>query len=154
MEDLIRNLDDATAERILATITRPRLRAGGVEAGWTPELGRALGEAFDVAPAAGGATSAGDLARQALLVLAEDPQHREGLAALIRGPRPESFGVVTTAVVVSAVLVVLQTHVKFERDKTGHWSVKAEKKPTKDALLAPLVQKLLGFLSTRPPGTA
>jgi hypothetical protein len=44
------------------------------------------------------------------------------------------------------VLVVLQTHVKFERDKAGRWSVKIEKKPTDNSLLKPLVQKLLSFI--------
>ena len=43
-----------------------------------------------------------------------------------------------------AVLIVLQTHVKFERTPDGKWSLKVEKKPTSDSLLKGLVQKLIG----------
>ena len=35
---------------------------------------------------------------------------------------------------VSAVLIVLQTHLRFEKDKQGKWSIIMEKKPT-DATL-------------------
>lgn len=45
----------------------------------------------------------------------------------------------------SAVLFVLGTHVVFERDKTGKWRFKVEKKPTDTTLLKALMQKLLGF---------
>ena len=89
--------------------------------------------------------SEGDLARQALLLLADDPQNREALAALIAGPPPESFEVVGTVALVAAMLVVLQTHVLFERDKDGKIHIKIEKKPTRDSLLKDLVQKLFGF---------
>ncbi len=82
--------------------------------------------------------SEGDLAGQTLLVLSEVPECRGPLSALVDGPRSVSF-----------ILVVPQTHVKIERDKKGKLSVLIEKKPTKDALLKPLVQKLLSFI---PPG--
>jgi len=152
MDDAICRLDDATATRVLAAVTRARLRDGGPGAEWTPELARALREAFDVPPDAGGTASEGDLARQALLVLDEDPRDHEALAALIEGPAAQSFGVVTTAVVVSGVLFALQTHVEFEY-KDGKVHVKVKKTPTSDSLLKPLVEKLLGFFSARPPGT-
>jgi len=47
----------------------------------------------------------------------------------------------------TAVLIALQTHLRFERDKKGQWALHVEKRPTKDALLKPLVEKLLGFIS-------
>jgi hypothetical protein len=47
--------------------------------------------------------------------------------------------------VVAAVLVVLQTHVKFDRDKDGRWSLKIEKKPAGDKLLANLAGKFLSL---------
>jgi len=150
MDDMIRGLDDSQAVRVLTTFARVRLRAGGVaETEWTPELDRALRQDFPAEADAGRAASVseGDLARQALLLLADDPQNRDALAALIAGPPPESFEVVGTVALLAAMLVVLQTHVLFERDKDGKIHIKIEKKPTRDNLLKDLVQKLLGFFS-------
>ena len=45
----------------------------------------------------------------------------------------------------AAVLIVLQTRVKFERGRDGKYSLLVEKKPTSDALLKGLVQKLLSY---------
>ncbi len=99
MDDMIRGLDDSQAVRVLKTFARVRLRAGDVaETEWTPELDRALRQDFPAEADAGRAASVseGDLARQALLLLADDPQNRDALAALIAGPPPESFEVVGT----------------------------------------------------------
>ena len=150
MDDRIRGPDDAQAVRVLATFARAWLRAGGVaETEWTPELDRALRQDFPAEADAGRAASVseGDLARQALLLLADDPQNREALAALIEGPPPESFEVVGTVALFAATLVVLQTHVLFERDRDGKIHIKIEKKPTRDSLLKDLVQELRGFFS-------
>jgi hypothetical protein len=88
----------------------------------------------------------GDLARSALLLLASEPDYREGLAALMASPPPERMlGPWETMALASAVLVVLQTHFKFERDKQGRWTVKLEKKPTNTKLLTAVIQKLLGM---------
>src|SRR5271165_572614 len=152
MDDMIRGLDDSQAVRVLTTFARVRLRAGGVaETEWTPELDRALRQDFPAEADAGraGSVSEGDLTRQALLLLADDPQNREALAALIAGPPPESFEVVGTVALVAAMLVVLQTHVLFERDRDGKMHIKLEKKPTQDSLLKDLVQKLFGFFHRR-----
>ena len=150
MDDMIRGLDDSQAVRVLTTFARARLRAGDVaETEWTPELDRALRQDFPAEADAGRAASVseGDLARQALLLLADDPQNRNALTALIAGPPPESFEVVGTVALVVAMLVVLQTHVLFERDRDGKIHIKIEKKPTRDSLLKDLVQKLFGFFS-------
>ena len=148
MDDMIRGLDDSQAVRVLTTFARVRLRAGGVaETEWTPELDRALRQGFPAEADAGRAASEGDLARQALLLLADDPQNREALTALIEGPPPQSFEVVSTVALVAAMLVVLQTHVLFERDRDGKIHIKIEIKPTRESLLKDLVQKLLGFFS-------
>ena len=152
MDDTIRGLDNSQAVRVLITFARARLHAGGVaETEWTPELDRALRQDFPADAGRAASVSEGDLARQALLLLADDPQNREALAALIAGPPPESFEVVTagTVALVAATLVVLQTHVLFERDRDGKIHIKIEKKPTRDSLLKDLVQKLLGFFSPR-----
>ena len=94
MDDMIRGLDDSQAVRVLSSFARVRLRTGGVaETEWTPELDRALRQDFPAEADAGraGSVSEGDLARQALLLLADDPQNREVLTALIEGPPPDKY---------------------------------------------------------------
>ena len=144
MKDLIQSLDDATARRVLATFARAQ--ATPAETALTPELRQALQEFAPAPETAAVSANEGHLARAALLLLADDPQQQPMLTALIEGPAPTRFGVLETVAIISAVLVVLQTHVKFERDKEGRWSVKIEKKPTDNSLLKPLVQKLLSFI--------
>jgi hypothetical protein len=86
----------------------------------TPDWRQALANETGVSSI--GPVSEGPLARAALLVLADDPQHCEVLEALVSGPAPERYsGVIETAAVLSAVLFVLGTHVKLERDKAGQW---------------------------------
>jgi hypothetical protein len=53
---------------------------------------------------------------------------------------PVTIGLVTAA------LLVLQTHVKFKRDHTGKWSLEVDKKSSSDSTLKLLVQRLLPFL--------
>jgi hypothetical protein len=143
MENIINSLDDPTAVRILGILARRS--GGGLETELTPEIRRRLQEEFGIDPARD-RPSEGDLARQALIVLAQDPETREAIAALIKGPAPQSFEPVTTVVIVAAALIALQTHVRFERDAGGKLRLLVEKKPTKDTLLKPLVQKLISYL--------
>ncbi len=152
IDDMIRGLDDARAVRVLKAFAKPRLHAGGeAETTWTPELEQALRREF---PAEAGAARAvavsvseGDLARQALLLLADDPQNREALTFLIENPPPQQFEFVTagTVALITAALIALQTHVSFERDKDGKFEIKVEKQPTSENLLTTLVGKILGF---------
>ena len=147
MSELIVSLDDATAQRILASIARARLRSGAEELSWTIDLRQALAWAFEVSGQPQAPVSAGDLARQALLLVAEDPATREAISTMAeRVPETrERFDFGTTVALAAAVLVALQTHVHFERDKNGRWPIQVEKRATKDTLLKPLVEKLLGF---------
>ena len=146
MEDRIAALDDAEALRLVQTIGAAFARAEDYETHLTPDIQATLGAAFDAA-SAGGAVSEGDLARAALRLYAEDAEHRTALTAMLDHPAPQSFDLGATLAVTTAVLLILQTHVRFYRDKAGKWTLKVEKKPTSDALLKPLVQKLLGFVS-------
>ncbi|HEX8200085.1 MAG TPA: hypothetical protein VF590_06330 [Isosphaeraceae bacterium] len=142
--DSIAALDDATARRVLATVARARLHGGVTPLEPTPDLGRALAEALEVAPPHEPAAE-GDVARLALRLLAEDPVLRTTVRALAAGPAPERFDPAATLAVTAAVLLVLQTHVRFARGKDGRWTLTVEKKPTTEALLKPLVQKLLSL---------
>ncbi len=141
IQDRIASLDDATARRVLDSIARAQTVLA--ETALTPELRRALGDFATGAEIAAVSASEGDLARAALLLLADDPQQQPILAALIEGPAPTKFGPVKNAAMVAAVLLVLQLYVKFEYDKDGRWSTEVIKEPTDKTLLMPLVQKLL-----------
>jgi hypothetical protein len=149
MDDMIRGLDDSQSVRVLTAFARARLRAGGVaETEWTPELDRALRQDFPAEADAGRAASVseGDLARQALLLLADDPPNREPLAALIEGPPPEAFFGVGEVALITAALVALQTYGSFgyKGDKV-HFEI--GKKPTKDGLLKSFIEMLIRFRS-------
>ncbi|HWW23525.1 MAG TPA: hypothetical protein VNY78_06445 [Edaphobacter sp.] len=145
IQDLIQSLDDKTAKQILGRIAGSQPAPGGERIAWSPEIGKALAEEFGVAAPAGGTISEGELARQALLVLAEDPEAEIAIERLastpMEGGQTFDFGIGIAV----AVLIVLQSHVKFERNPDGKWSLKVEKKPTSDSLVKGLVQKLIGF---------
>jgi hypothetical protein len=146
MTDTIRNLDDLAAQRILAVIARSRTRTGGEDIPWNSNLRQALAAEFQVEQAAA-SVSEGELARQALLVLAEDPETRSAIETMAAAAEenPQKFDFGATIGITAAVLFVLQTHVKFERRPDGKWSLQLEKKPTSDALLKGLVQKLISY---------
>jgi hypothetical protein len=144
LNQLITGLADTDAVRILQTFAAPWQRRGAVKTELTPDLRQALAAEFaDAAPATG--ATEGDLARAALLLAAEDDANREPLRALITGPAPESLGFAASITVITAAIIALQTHVKFERDKDGRLHVKIEKKPLNDALLNDVINKLFGY---------
>ena len=147
LQEPIQSLDDATAHRVLATFARAQ--ANPAEATLTPELRQALREFATGPEVAAVPASEGDLARAALLLLADDPQQQPILTALIEGPVPAQFGPVKNAAVITAVLLVLQLYVKFEYDKDGRWIVEIVKESTDKALLMPLVQKLLSHMPSK-----
>jgi hypothetical protein len=146
LEDQILALDAAKAETLLQTFSSAQNSAS------TPlQLDSALrGEleaAFELDSSREVTATKGDLARAALILLAQHSDHREGISALVAASPPRQFvPVIEAAVLVPAVLIVLQTHIKFERDLDGRWSLKMEKKPTDNALLKDLVKKLLSFI--------
>jgi hypothetical protein len=144
MPDIVQELDDATAQRILNVIARSRSAMGPGKVDWTPDLREALASEFDVKPTT--SVSEGELARQALLVLAEDPDIRNAIETMAAQPQsPQKFDFGASIALTAAVLIVLQTHIRFERGTDGKYSLLVEKKPTSDALLKGLVQKLLGY---------
>jgi hypothetical protein len=141
----IQALSDADAQRILTTFARNQPGYG--DSTLSPELTAALRHEPDLTATA---ASVGDLARAALLLLADDPQHSPIIDTMVSQPPAQRFGVVETAVVMSAILFVLGTHVKIERNAQGTWTVKVEKKPTDPKLLKSLMEKLLGFARRDP----
>lgn len=137
--DRIRTLDDITAARLLATAARPHMHAPGVETSLAPDLAAALSQASG-GPPPGVAPSDGNIARAALLLLADDPSTAPAIAALLDGPKPERFDVTLAEGVgiLALALAVLQTHFRFKRDPKGKWEILIEKRPTSDSLLKSL----------------
>lgn len=144
MQERIQNLDDATAIRVLRTFATARRRDGDYHTDWSPELRQTLVESTDALDTSD-AVGEGELAREALLLLADDPENHPSLTALIEGPPAQSFLDATTIAVGVAALIALQTHVKFERTKDGKFHFKIEKKP----LPLDLIRKLLTFFSQK-----
>ena len=143
-------LDDASAIHILKTIAQARLRPAALEVAASPDLREALAAVYgspSVTP-----TSEGDLARAALGVLAQDPAFAEPIQRMARQAAAgvptsgQRYFEPTTIALTTAVLLVLQTRVKFKRDHTGKWSIEIEKKTAGDGAIEVLVQRLLSLL--------
>lgn len=141
----IQPVEDEQALRILSLLGEAH--QGEVPAGEArAELARALDQVVDTAdvPAPSDAEAAG----MALQLLADDPRFAGSIEAMKSGPQTRAMGpgVVEGAFLIAGLLMVLQTHFEFARDKDGRWSIKIKKKATSDALLKPLIKKLTVLL--------
>ncbi len=141
IQDQIAALDDKTAIHILQVISKSLMRSGTYETSGTPDMANALQSAFDVSKPAEKA-SEGEIAR-----LSDDPKYLPNIRALMTGSNTQKFSPDwgTISIVIS-VLVILQTRFKIEKDKKGNISWVIEKKSAADALLKPLIEKLLSYL--------
>jgi hypothetical protein len=148
MDEQISQLSDKAAIRVLSqmpeTWSSERTKGPSLEPEQQDALIQWLG-----APVTSSAVSEGDLARQALTLIAIDPLRRESIMALAAETPSvaEQFDAGATIAIGAAVLLVLQSYIRFERDKDGRWSVEIRKDPTDNKLLKPLVAKFLAFLS-------
>jgi hypothetical protein len=149
----IEALDDQAAMRILAAVTR-RPRAFSRDEPMTTEAVQALCAEWSVTPVAVPAP-AGEIARQALLVLMHDPDLRGPILAMIRNPEPRQFALdpVSGTLLITFALFALQSHVEFSRDKQGRWEFKFKKAPSKERVAGPLIRKLIALISGGPPKT-
>jgi hypothetical protein len=143
MTDLTQ-LDDATARRILTTIAR------ALSGDLPPNLSGlrdALASEFGMAPPAT-RVSPGDLARQALLVLAEDSATRHAIEAMALEDPPANwltFHTETSIALVVAAYYAIASAIDIKY-VNGRWSIKLEKKAADSATVRDPVQKLLGYL--------
>jgi hypothetical protein len=147
MPESIESIDPAHAHQILTLVIRS-YRNDQTSPELTPDLQKELASAFGLSQTASEPASEEELTRQALTVLAEDPDRRAAIETMAAQPThgPQKFEPLTTIALTTAVMIVLQTHVRFERSPDGKWTVRVEKKPTSDALLKGLVQKLVGSI--------
>lgn len=141
----IQALDGGKAVRILQTISNYRL-SGGQADDVTPDHDLAGRLAAELGTAAETSATDADLARAALLLLADDEEMRPVLVNMLDHPPADSFVVGTGVAIGAAALVVLQSYIKFERDKSGKWTFKFEHKPMSDSLLKAVITKLGGWM--------
>jgi hypothetical protein len=144
IDQQIRELDDASAARMLSLIARAH-QDQGEQAPPSRELAGALNEALDGTCEGVPDPGDGEAARLALTVLAQDERFAGPIEAMLNGPPPQRMVLdpVGGTLLAAGILFALQTHFKFERKEDGRWSVKIEKKPTSNSLLTPLVKKLM-----------
>ena len=142
----IEQLDDSAAVRILDTLRQHALNTEESVTECPAELRQALQAEFG-APTELSPASEGDMARAALTLLAEDPQLAANIQVMISQPAARDFGSVETALVVTACLIALQTHVRFHRQKDGQWTFTIDKPSGSESLIAKLAQKLLTHLT-------
>ncbi len=151
---IIASLDDDTAIGIAGVIAKSLMRGGNIETSPTPEMAAALESALPVA-GAGSAdrASEGEIARAALQWLAEDTEYAKRISAMILGANTQRFSVDPATIgMVVAGIVILQTRIRFEKDKKGKTSFVIEKPSASDALLKALVEKLLGWMDPKKQG--
>jgi len=145
-------LDERNAVRILQAVARSNLASAAPQPVWEPDLGQALCTQFGVSSATSPAAP-GDLARHALLLMADDPAYAQPISLLIKGPSSERFdlGTVTGPFLIIASLFALQSTIHIARDKQGRWTFEFTKKPTNDSVITPLIRKLVELISGGPP---
>ena len=149
LHEQIAHLDDATAVRLLRTVSEARAAEMGETVEPSASLAAGLSDAFALGSDPLEPMNKGDLARAALAVLAEDPMVSDPLATLIDGPPTRTFGVDPGSfLLVTAALVVLQTHVRVERTTTGRWKIEIDKPSASSSVLKTLTAKLVPFLHT------
>ena len=93
--------------------------------------------------------SAGELARQALIVLADDPASRlaiESMAAEEGSASRQTYDGGSTIALAIAAFYALSTAIDVERDKQGKWSFKMKVRPASEATVRRLVEKLISYL--------
>lgn len=131
----IERFDDKTALRVLQILARaqPEDEAPSVD-----ELVQMLPSPVS-ADVASSPKDEGDLARAALLWLAQDPEQRQVIESLATGPSPERYAFDPGLGAVVCVLLLLKTKAVIERDKNGRWRLKVELIELKDGPLGAVI---------------
>jgi hypothetical protein len=140
-------IDDKNAIQTLHTIAHARLRPQSYNLPSDAEACAALLTALDdVSPVP---ATEGELARAALEFLALDPAYAEPIRVMTSQPgglSAQKYFDLATITTSAAVLLVLMTRFKAKRNQKGEWSIEIDKPAAKDALLKPLIEKLLSHL--------
>jgi hypothetical protein len=138
-------LDDATAQRILTTMARVRSKSAPTD---LTGLDAALATEFGIAPQST-SVSPGELARQSLLVLAEDPDTRKAIESMAGedfSTARNTYDGGTSIALGLAAYYALSTALDVKVDSGGKWSFRMRVKPAGEATVKALVQKLISYL--------
>jgi len=150
MHDKIHNLDDAAAIRMLNTIAKHHFGADETQSALAPNLAAALQNETGLT-AADGRVSDGDIARQALMALADDPHLQPVIADMVANPQPHRFiEPVSTILLTAGVVVALQTRFKVKRDEDGKLSWEIGKEATDNEIVKEFVGKFLSWVPSGP----
>lgn len=150
MQDIIKNLDDTTAKRILAEVAKYDLKAEHVQGDMAPQLAKAIQDKLGIQPS-GETVTDGEMARCALSFLADDPRYSEIIARMAQQTSMTRFVEPVTAILLgAAVVAVLQTRFKFTRSKDGKVAVEIDKKAASDEVVLTFLKKLLSWIPSGP----
>ena len=159
MKELINSLSDQAAVQILATIAKHHPQGEPTESLDLTELTQTLPETADAQPV-DTAVSDGEMARAALLILAQDEELQGIIKTLAEAAQGQgevtgdyrTFAVdpVVGAGIATAIIFVLKTSGKIERDENGKlkWHVAWES--LDKSLLKQFVDKLLTWIPSGP----
>jgi hypothetical protein len=150
MHERITALNDQTAVAVLTAFVQGLGTPQPAVSALTPETREALRVTVPGVVQPTAHVTDGELARMALSVLWEESENRRPLEQLVDASELETLGLPETIGLATAVLVVLQTHARFERDKNGKFHLLIEKHPTRASLIQPLIQKLLAWSAVGP----
>jgi hypothetical protein len=149
MDETIANFDDTTAIRVLDTIAKHTPLPDEAPPQLDADLKSALEETTGITPAAG-QVSDGDMARQALMLLAEDPKTRRRIIQVAENP-PRGFIEPALAIALTGGLImVLKTKFDLKRNEEGRWTFSATSAPLDKDLLKDFVSKLLSWIPSGP----
>ena len=144
----IQALDDATAIRVLTTIAQAHADTALTDTKLAPDFQDVLKSEFELETAAG-SVSDGEMARQALQLLAQDPDMHDRITGLAEKPPDLFMEPVTGMLLAGAVLFVLKTHFEFKYEN-GKTTLIIKSKPLDKQLLKGFTQKLLTWLPGGP----
>ncbi len=143
MGSSIAGLSDADAINVLRVIVANTCE--GASGDINKEMTHALVEEFSVVAHETTSVSEGELARQALSVLAKEPSQEKVISALIDGPKPEAMSAFASIAVGALVVMVLKSHFDLAY-KDGKISFKWQSKAWTAKDVNSLVEKLFPFL--------
>ena len=149
MNQIIRDLGDDDAVRIFTTIVKHHFSDQEPEVVPTGELIGALADQLGVEP---GHVGDGDVARQALEMLAGDDELNARIGDMAEAPPMRFMPGLGEIALVTAVVMLLKSRIDLERDKKGQWRFRFKSDPLDKEIFAPLAKKLPSWIPLGPNG--
>ena len=151
LRDTILALDEGPALAVLSTFAAAQKRPGKPAPEWDSGMATAISEALGVAAAQGvtdeeAYVSRGEIAKQALFVLAEDDDHAASIKILAASAQPDAYSPMEGMALVTALLVVLQTQLDFERLENGQWTATLRRPSEESITLRTMGSKFLAYM--------